>query len=113
MDRDNDKRVGKDDVTYNISTADRIYLQSERWKCEHSPTGAHHWLSPTGNIFVCIYCGHKRKYPISIDEALKFNKPAKLVDFMMSEDTYLWKHPNNGKNTKWYGRQFLPKNGQI
>jgi len=28
----------------NIKEADKKYFASEKWKCENSPTKAHHWI---------------------------------------------------------------------
>ena len=29
------------------------------WRCEDSPTGAHHWLYIGKNYWFCIYCGER------------------------------------------------------
>ena len=42
----------------NISHAQ--YVESETWKCNKSPTVAHHWII-NGNMMKCKYC-HEEKY---------------------------------------------------
>ena len=36
-------------------TEDREFLGSSRWKCEQSPSGAHHWIVHSYNQ-TCRYC---------------------------------------------------------
>lgn len=36
-------------------TEDKEFLGSERWKCEKSPSGAHHWIVYSNNQ-TCRYC---------------------------------------------------------
>jgi hypothetical protein len=33
----------------------REYLESDRWKCKKSPSGAHHWII-SGQQMICKYC---------------------------------------------------------
>lgn len=47
------------------------YLASGVWKCDKSPTGAHHWIGmdkdgPTGD-FYCKYCLDTKRLPISYE----------------------------------------------
>jgi len=38
---------------------DKDYLVSDKWKCEHSPSGAHYWLVD-GFIMTCKFCNDTR-----------------------------------------------------
>ena len=40
---------------YNPKLDDKEYLDSDRWKCEKSPTKAHHWII-AGRKAECKYC---------------------------------------------------------
>ena len=40
---------------YNPKFDDKEYLESGRWKCEKSSTGAHHWII-VGKKAECKYC---------------------------------------------------------
>jgi hypothetical protein len=46
--------------TPNLSEKYREYLKADSWKCETSPTNAHHWIekhSEEGSsLFECRYC---------------------------------------------------------
>ena len=56
----------------NIERLDREYIKSGRWKCNDSPTNAHHWIEvDESGIFHCKYCGDARRYPRTFDGALK------------------------------------------
>ena len=62
----------KEDLEY------QDYLNSGRWACQDSPTGAHHWVQITtteqiqvGGYFRCKYCGDVKKFPISYVGALE------------------------------------------
>ena len=46
-------------TTYNQRAHDD-YIQSGRWKCDKSPTGAHYWI---GNQYMlkCKYCGKEKQ----------------------------------------------------
>ncbi len=35
------------------------YITSERWKCEKSPSGAHHWIIDCGQM-TCTYCNYSK-----------------------------------------------------
>jgi hypothetical protein len=32
------------------------YILAGKWRCSHSPTGAHHWLEIATNTWQCKYC---------------------------------------------------------
>jgi len=55
---------GSRKVTSNLSShifnADRKYVESGRWKCKESPTGAHHWVELESGKFTCKYCLESR-----------------------------------------------------
>ena len=38
----------------------REYIESGRWKCSQSPTGAHYWIG-SSILLQCKYCGAERK----------------------------------------------------
>ena len=40
---------------WNPKINDKTYLESGRWKCEKSPSGAHHWIIKDGKT-KCKYC---------------------------------------------------------
>jgi len=47
------------------------YLASDVWKCEKSPTGAHHWIGigkETSGLFYCKWCLDVKKGPGSWQE---------------------------------------------
>lgn len=53
------------------------YIESGRWRCPKSPTGAHFWLEApsmtkvnSGN-FYCKWCLDVKKMPIHFEEALR------------------------------------------
>lgn len=53
----------------------REYVSSGRWKCDKSPTGAHHWVRLThttrlleGGYFNCKYCNDVRRFITSWDD---------------------------------------------
>lgn len=50
------------------------YLKSDVWKCEDSPTGAHHWIEikgpKTSGIFYCKWCGDAKKFPLTFSDAM-------------------------------------------
>jgi len=37
------------------SSQDKEFIISERWKCEKSPSGAHHWIISNHNM-ICKHC---------------------------------------------------------
>ena len=37
------------------------YIESDRWKCNESPTRAHHWII-LNKIGHCKYCGLHKNY---------------------------------------------------
>ena len=47
------------------------YLRSGVWKCDKSPTGAHHWIEVKADgvaagTFVCKHCWDNRRFPLSL-----------------------------------------------
>ena len=46
-----------------LSAADKSYIESGRWKCGDSPTGAHCWQHMKRQLWNCIHCGSWRYYP--------------------------------------------------
>jgi len=50
---------------------DKKYIESESWKCEDSPTGAHHWIEIHGKgIYQCKWCEEVKEYPSNFTDAL-------------------------------------------
>lgn len=47
--------------TYRPKETDAIYMASGSWKCEPSPTGAHHW-EVSGKGMTCKHCKVFRKF---------------------------------------------------
>jgi len=39
-----------------LSMEFRAYVESGDWRCDKSPTGAHHWIISNGTQR-CVYCG--------------------------------------------------------
>ena len=75
-----------DNRTYNTRTVDRLYLEQGRWKCEKSPTGAHHWIEFVGvGKFRCIYCHAIRRFPTSWGDVRKLTAPSRMADFLMRD----------------------------
>ena len=58
------------------------YLASECWKCNKSPTGAHHWReiqkftdgSIHTGLFYCLWCYDSREYPTDWMKVSPYNK---------------------------------------
>ena len=54
------------------------YYKSGRWKCPHSPTGAHHWICQPHldlkvhdyDLYICKWCNRGRWYPATIGVAM-------------------------------------------
>jgi len=42
------------------ATMNKEYIDSGRWKCAISPTGAHHWIVIRDQM-TCKHCSEKRK----------------------------------------------------
>lgn len=47
------------------------YIKSGDWKCQESPSGAHHWVEKTGRstvygTFRCLHCS-KEKAPAAVN----------------------------------------------
>jgi len=52
------------------------YIESGRWKCEDSPTGAHHWVQLAGDVFKCKHCKNYRLLSNSFSRSHQFvSKP--------------------------------------
>jgi len=52
-------------VTDHVQSPHQAYLKSDGWKCQRSPSGAHHWVecrasSTDSGTFQCVHCGEKR-----------------------------------------------------
>ncbi len=47
-------------ITENGKVREKEYIESGRWKCAKSPTGAHHWHI-TEDQMVCIHCKENRR----------------------------------------------------
>ena len=48
------------------------YVASDAWKCDKSPTGAHHWLEKDVDgkrIFYCKWCFDVKNFPYTFEEA--------------------------------------------
>ena len=43
--------------------AEKVYFESGSWKCEKSPSGAHHWFIIHFEM-TCRYCGLSKQVPI-------------------------------------------------
>jgi RNase P subunit RPR2 len=46
--------------------ADKEYIESNVWRCEKSPTGAHHYVESARayGVFICKWCGEHRRFTI-------------------------------------------------
>jgi len=49
------------------------YYESGVWKCDKSPTGAHHWIELTSSnkvkgMWCCKYCSDVTKFPLTWEE---------------------------------------------
>lgn len=58
-------------MIYKNYLTHEAYLVSDVWKCDKSPTNAHHWVQITITTelakegwFVCKYCGEVRKFHV-------------------------------------------------
>ena len=40
----------------------KCYLDAQRWRCESSPTGAHHWHIAQLGHGICQHCRKRRKF---------------------------------------------------
>jgi hypothetical protein len=62
--------------------ADEKYVKSGVWKCNKSPTGAHHWIELVGTklanqgYFVCVHCGDVTRFPVSWGDVSPYTKKA-------------------------------------
>ena len=63
---------------------DKEYVESGVWKCDKSPTGAHHWEELTSDntrgLFYCIHCYDVKKFPITWEEAKKATRKCLHMD---------------------------------
>lgn len=61
--------VGVIYIPTRISNGDAAYIRSGIWKCEPSPTGAHHWIEveKRNDAFTCKYCGGNVRFPRHIN----------------------------------------------
>ena len=52
---------------------DKEYMESNAWKCEKSPTGAHYWVEGLNvhGIFTCKWCAQHRRFPHRPSEPAK------------------------------------------
>ena len=66
-------------------TNEEKYLKSECWKCDDSPTGAHHWKEYDG-LWVCKYCGEVRKWPKTFYEAMEREGKSQKVPLSVIEN---------------------------
>ena len=55
------------------------YLLGEGWKCDKSPTGAHHWREHSHGVFYCKYCYEAKKMPYTFQEAMDGNTTISLM----------------------------------
>lgn len=60
---------------------DREYIKSGVWKCNKSPTGAHHWVEmieterlASNGYFVCIHCLDVSRFPVHWEQVSPFTK---------------------------------------
>lgn len=44
------------------------YVARGNWKCDKSPTGAHHWFYAdyTANSWDCVHCLEQKKFPMTL-----------------------------------------------
>jgi len=55
------------------------YIEGGSWRCNKSPTGAHHWVelpntSKGGRaIFLCQWCYDAKELPVTYEAGLRFN----------------------------------------
>ena len=52
-------------MTHHRESPHETYLGSDTWKCQPSPSGAHHWversaLSTDSGTYRCVHCREKR-----------------------------------------------------
>ncbi len=52
-------------MTHHQESPHQTYLGSDAWRCQRSPSGAHHWversaLSTDSGSYRCVHCGQKR-----------------------------------------------------
>ncbi len=58
-------------MTQTNNLSHQTYLKSGVWKCQESPSGAHHWVEKRGastvyGVFQCLHCSEE-KAPIAVN----------------------------------------------
>ncbi len=56
-----------------IKKEDTTYYDSNKWKCNKSPTGIHYWII-NYDTQICKYCKEKRKVETEINPFKRRNK---------------------------------------
>lgn len=76
-----------------IELIDKEYIKSGVWKCNESPTGAHHWveLAKTQKLasqgyFVCIHCNDVSKFPIHWEQVNPLSRKQAGINAVFEED---------------------------
>jgi len=72
-----------DDVERRRDVEYLQYVDSGCWRCDNSPTGAHHWVEHLG-LWFCIYCSEARRFPMTFTDATH-SKPASTRKSMRRE----------------------------
>jgi hypothetical protein len=47
-------------ISTNTAAKNKEYIDSGRWKCDESPSGAHHWIIIHDQM-TCKHCAENRK----------------------------------------------------
>lgn len=67
-----------------VNVVDKGYIESGVWKCDKSPTGAHHWVEiqsdHTKGLFYCIHCFDVKKFPLTLEEASRVTRKSLHMD---------------------------------
>ena len=63
----------KTNTTLTANYLDKEYIASNRWVCESSPTGAHHWVV-YGNVQECRICGKKVNLDVYKSSSKLYNR---------------------------------------
>ena len=69
----------------NVTLQDKEYVESDRWKCEKSLTGAHWWVGH-GTQLECVFCyevkeiDYRTAHQIMMDERKNAKNNSKLHD---------------------------------
>ena len=75
---------------------DREYIVSGEWKCEKSPSGAHHWIRHD-SVWICKYCGDVRRFPGAWDELVKMGGTKTNIRVGPSADILEYRDTNGRK----------------